>query len=139
MDNGNGITKADLIEALAAQKREITSEIKGYVAEQVGNVRAELAETKNYLTESFRQIETNLLTEFHRYGKGQQVRLHSLEISESDLKMRLAVIEERLMALEARRHPAVVQAAQWRAQQGAVGRRARGAFPSAAPGGVTAP
>ena len=30
-----------------------------------------------------RQIETNLLTEFHRYGKGQQVRLHSLETSDA--------------------------------------------------------
>ena len=118
MENGNGITKADLIEALAAQKREITSEIKNQVAEQINALRAEAAatkkelidlitETKNESFEMARQIETNLLTEFHRYGKGQQVRLHSLESGEGDLKMRLAVIEDRLMALEARRPPTV--------------------------------
>jgi hypothetical protein len=61
MDNGNGITKADL--------------------------KAALTELKDDLTESMRQIETNLLTEFHRYGKGQQLR--------------------RLLHLESRRPPTV--------------------------------
>jgi len=53
MENGNGITKADL--------------------------KAALAEVKDELMEAMRQIETNLLTEFHRYGKAQQLRLHTLE------------------------------------------------------------
>jgi hypothetical protein len=60
MDNGNRITKADL--------------------------KAALTELKDDLTESMRQIETNLLTEF-RYGKGQQLR--------------------RLLHLESRRPPTV--------------------------------
>jgi hypothetical protein len=54
-----------------------------------------------------RQIETNLLTEFHRYGKGQQLRLHTLESRESLVTERLAVIEERLLHLESRRPPTV--------------------------------
>ncbi|MGA3202201.1 MAG: hypothetical protein ABSF12_06865 [Bryobacteraceae bacterium] len=81
MDNGNGITKADL--------------------------KAALTELKDDLTESMRQIETNLLTEFHRYGKGQQLRLHTLESRESLVTERLAVIEERLLHLESRRPPTV--------------------------------
>jgi hypothetical protein len=83
--NGKPLTKADLHAALSATKNELLDE----------------------LIEFMRQIETNLLTEFHRYGKGQQVRLHSLEIGEADLKLRLAVIEERLLALEARRPPSI--------------------------------
>jgi hypothetical protein len=79
MENGNGITKADL--------------------------KAALAEFKDELMADMRQIETNLLTEFHRYGKGQQLRLHTLESRESLVTERLAVIEERLLHLESRRPP----------------------------------
>jgi hypothetical protein len=83
MENGNGLTKADLIAALSVLKTEIVDEV----------------------TEKMRQIETNLLTEFHRYGKGQQLRLHTLESRESLVTERLAVIEERLLHLESRRPP----------------------------------
>jgi hypothetical protein len=79
MENGNGITKADL--------------------------KAALSEFKVELMTDMRQIETNLLTEFHRYGKGQQLRLHTLESRESLVTERLAVIEERLLHLESRRPP----------------------------------
>jgi len=81
MDNGNGITKADL--------------------------KAALTELKDELMAEMRQIETNLLTEFHRYGKGQQIRLHSLESRDAVITERLAIIEERLLHLESRRPPTV--------------------------------
>jgi hypothetical protein len=61
----NGITKADLTAALTAFKTELKIELKAEIVDE--------------LTEVMRQIETNLLTEFHRYGKGQQLRLHPLE------------------------------------------------------------
>lgn len=77
----NGITKADL--------------------------KAALTEVKDELMEAMRQIETNLLTEFHRSGKGQQIRLHSLESREALVTERLAIIEERLLHLESRRPPTV--------------------------------
>ena len=48
-----------------------------------------LRELKNELVDSMRQIETNLLTEFHRYAKGQNARVHNVEVGESDLKLRL--------------------------------------------------
>ncbi len=74
-------------------------------------LRAELAEQAQHITEqltaAMRQIETNLLTEFHRYAKGQQARMHTVEITESDFKLRLAALEDRILALEARRPPTV--------------------------------
>jgi hypothetical protein len=64
-------------------------------------------ELRDELTETMRQIETNLLTDFHRYGKGQQIRLHSLETRDAGVIERLAIIEERLLHLESRRPPTV--------------------------------
>ena len=107
--NGH-LTKADLIAALSAMKDELSGDIraaKDEVRSEIHEVREELHKTKDDLTEMIRDVETKLLTEFHRYAKGQQVRLHSLEIGESDLKLRLASIEERLLALEVNRPPSV--------------------------------
>jgi len=35
------------------------------------------------LTELIRNVETQLLTSFHGYGKGQAARMHVLEVSDS--------------------------------------------------------
>ena len=70
-------------------------------------LRAALTATKDEIVETTRQIETNLLSEFHRYAKGQQHRFHTLEVSNSDLIERLATIEQRLLALESRRPPSI--------------------------------
>ena len=64
-----------------------------------------LRDLENRLVDSMRQIETNLLTEFHRYAKGQNARVHNVEVGESDLKLRLSVVETRLLALETRLPP----------------------------------
>jgi len=64
-----------------------------------------LRDLKDELVDSMRQIETNLLTEFHRYAKGQSARLHNVEISDSDMKLRLSVLEDRVLALETRIPP----------------------------------
>lgn len=63
---------------------------------------------KDELVDSMRQIETNLLTEFHRYAKGQSARLHNVEISEHDMKLRLSVLEDRVLALETRMPPSAL-------------------------------
>jgi hypothetical protein len=67
-----------------------------------------LRDLENRLVDSMRQIETNLLTEFHRYAKGQNARVHSVEVGESDLKLRLSVVETRLLALETRLPPSAL-------------------------------
>jgi hypothetical protein len=55
MENGNGITKADLKAALTDLKTELKTELT-----------EEIRIMGDELTEKMRQIETNLLTEFHR-------------------------------------------------------------------------
>lgn len=69
---------------------------------------AGLRDLRDNLVDSMRQIETNLLTEFHRYAKGQSARLHNVEISDSDMKLRLSVLEDRVLALETRIPPSAL-------------------------------
>jgi len=98
MENGSGLTKADLITALSEMRIGLKKEIVDELSEKIQATRDEL-------TGQMRQIETTLLPEFHRYGKGQQLRLHTLESRESLVTERLAIIEERLLHLESRRPP----------------------------------
>ena len=71
-------------------------------------LRTEIRAQKDELVDAMRQIETNLLTEFHRYAKGQNARVHNVEVGESDLKLRLSVVETRLLALETRLPPSAL-------------------------------
>ena len=57
------------------------------------------------LTELIRNVETQLLTAFHGYGKGQAARMHVLEVSDSATAQRLAALEERVLNLETHRGP----------------------------------
>ena len=59
-------------------------------------LRTEIRAQKDELVNAMRQIETNLLTEFHRYAKGENARVHNVEVGESDLKLHLSVVETRL-------------------------------------------
>jgi hypothetical protein len=65
--------------------------------------KKDLAELKDALTELMRGIETNLLTSFHGYGKGQALRMHALEVGDAAVIGRLAALEERVLNLETRR------------------------------------
>ena len=67
-----------------------------------------LRDLENRLIDSMRQIETNLLTEFHRYAKGQNARVHNVEVGEYDMKLRLSVLEDRVLALETRMPPSAL-------------------------------
>jgi hypothetical protein len=89
--------------ALTAQDYKFTAKLEA----QDDKFTAALTAQQIELNELMRQIETNLLTEFHRYATGQQARMHTLEITDRDLVLRLASIEDRLLALESRRPPTV--------------------------------
>jgi hypothetical protein len=65
--------------------------------------KKDLAEFKEAMTELVRDVETNLLTSFHGYGKGQAVRMYALEVGDSAVNQRLAALEERVLNLETRR------------------------------------
>ena len=106
----------DLHAALSAQSKRFDAALSAQSGELRTEFRTALSEQKDELTESIRQIETNLLTEFHRYAKGQQVRMHTLESNGSDVVLRLATIEDRLLALESRMPPTVFPPSQPPAQ-----------------------
>ena len=83
MENGELATKKDLAELEARLESRIVDR----------------------LTELIRDVETQLLTSFHGYGKGQALRMHALEVGDSAINGRLAALEERVLNLETRRGP----------------------------------
>jgi hypothetical protein len=83
------VTLAEFKAGLAAQKLELK--------EDMGQLKAEL--------EGFmRQIETNILTAFHGYARGVSTRLQGLDVHEQEVRARLGILEDRVLALETRRH-----------------------------------
>ena len=93
MDNEKPVTRAEFDSGL----RDLENRL-------VDSMRSQ----KEELVDSMRQIETNLLTEFHRYAKGQNARVRNVEVSESDMKLRLSVLEDRVLALETRLPPSAL-------------------------------
>jgi len=119
MDNGQPATRAELQAtkselqtAIAATKSELQTAIAATKAELQASIvatrddlRADIAASADRLTDGMRQIETNLLTEFHRYARGQNARIHNVEVGESDMKLRLSALEDRVLSLEIRLPP----------------------------------
>jgi|SRR5690348_5188021 len=104
MDNGKPVTKAELDSAVGSLKSELVEAMRSQKNELVDLMRSQ----KDELVDSMRQIETNLLTEFHRYAKGQSARVHNVEVSEYDMKVRLSTLEDRVLALETRLPPSAL-------------------------------
>jgi hypothetical protein len=65
-------------------------------------VRAEAKAPGKHEQELTRTIETDRLTALYLHAKGQNVRIHTLEVA-YDFGLRLSAIEERLLNLESRR------------------------------------
>ena len=55
---------------LASVRSELGADLASVQSELRAEFRADLTVQKDQLTELMRQIESNLLTEFHRYAKG---------------------------------------------------------------------
>jgi hypothetical protein len=91
-------TKKDLEDL----RQELRKELRQDMREMETRLKTEIVDR---LTEFMREIETRLLTAFHGYGKGQAARMHTLEISDSDMGLRVAALEERVLNLETRRGP----------------------------------
>jgi uncharacterized protein YceH (UPF0502 family) len=124
MDNGQPVTKAEFdasvadLNASVADLNVSVAGLKTSVADldasvsglkgSVADLRSDLRSQKDELLDSMRQIETNLLTEFHRYAKGQNARVHNVELGEYDLKLRLSVLEDRVLSLETRLPPSAL-------------------------------
>jgi hypothetical protein len=85
MENSELATKKDLAELEARLDTKLD---------------AKLGALGDRLIELSRDVETRLLTAFHGYGRGQAVRMHVLEVSDSATAQRLAALEERVLNLE---------------------------------------
>jgi len=93
MDNEKPVTRAEFDTGMRDLKSELVEAMRSQ---------------KEELVDSMRQIETNLLTEFHRYAKGQNARVHNVEVGEYDMKLRLSTLEDRVLALETRIPPSAL-------------------------------
>jgi hypothetical protein len=103
MDENGTITKKDLAGLEARFDARLDRLETGLEARIDVKLRALKTEIVDELTELTRDVETRLLTSFHGYGKGQAARMHTLEVADSDIGIRLAALEERILNLETRR------------------------------------
>ncbi len=90
MDNDSPATKQDIVQ-LAEQLRGEMGEMETRITDR--------------MTELARDIETELLTAFHGYGKGVSNRLHDYEISKRTLEDRVAILEDRVLNIETGQGP----------------------------------
>ena len=91
--------RTELLSAMAEQKTELLS----VMADQKTELLSAMADQKTELEGFMRQIETNILTAFHGYARGVATHLHTLDVGDQDIRLRLGVLEERVLALETRR------------------------------------
>ena len=52
-----------------------------------------------------RDLQTELITAFHDYARGQTAAIHRIQVSDADLAERLSARESRVLNLETRRPP----------------------------------
>ena len=62
-------------------------------------------ETVEELTEVMRDMQTEILKGLQAFAKGNFTRFHTVESTQSDINIRMAALEERVMYLETRRPP----------------------------------
>ena len=57
------------------------------------------------LTEVMRDMQTEILTGLQAFARGNFTRFHTVETTQTDIGIRMAALEERVMYLETRRPP----------------------------------
>ena len=57
------------------------------------------------LTEVMRDMQTEILTGLQAFARGNFTRFHTVESTQTDINIRMAVLEERVLYLETRRPP----------------------------------
>ena len=93
------VSTAEFKAGLAEQKAELLS----VMDEQKAELLSATAEQKIEIEGFMRQIETNILTAFHGYARGVGAHFHTLDVGDQDIRLRVGVLEERVLALETRR------------------------------------
>ena len=83
-------TLGDLKTAITAAEERITAAITG--AEERAGERA-------------RDLQTEILRGLEAFARGNFTRFHTVESTQTDINIRMAVLEERVLYLETRRPP----------------------------------
>ena len=74
--------------------------------EQIRTVaRDETTAAEHRIIEAMRDMQTEILRGINAFGRSNLARMVRLETADAATTERLAVIEERLLALETRQHP----------------------------------
>ena len=87
---------------LAAAGQRTADAIADARRETVEAIADAKRETVEALTEVMRDMQTELLTGLASFARGNFARFHSIESNQTDVNIRLAALEERVMNLETR-------------------------------------
>jgi hypothetical protein len=88
-----------------ATLRDLRTAIAAAEERTVEAIAAAKRQTVDELTEVMRDMQTEILTGLQAFAKGNFARFNSLESNQTDINIRLAALEERVMYLETRRPP----------------------------------
>ena len=93
-DNANDIAPEDR----PATQRDVATAITTAIAAAEERI-------VDRLTEVMRDMQTEMLTGLQAFARGNFTRFHTVESTQTDLNIRMAALEERVMYLETRRPP----------------------------------
>ena len=100
-DNADPITPEDR----PATLRDLTTAIAATEQRTAEAIATAKRQTVDELTEVMRDMQTEILKGLQGFAKGNFARFNSLESHQTDINIRLAALEERVMYLETRRPP----------------------------------
>ena len=88
-----------------ATLRDVTTAIDAAEQRTAEAIATAKRQTVDELTEVMRDMQTEILTGLQAFARGNFTRFHTVESTQTDINIRLAALEERVMYLETRRPP----------------------------------
>ena len=88
-----------------ATLRDLTTAIAATELRTAEAIVTAKRQTVDELTEVMRDMQTEILTGLQAFARGNFTRFHTVESTQTDLNIRMAALEERVMYLETRRPP----------------------------------
>jgi hypothetical protein len=84
-----------------ASEQKLTAVVEGFEERLTAQVTA----AENRTIEAMRDMQTEILRGIEAFARGNHARMNRIENAEASTTIRLAAIEERLLALETRQPP----------------------------------
>lgn|GEM_PF-2583844 len=88
-----------------ATLRELTTAVAAAEQRTAEALAAAEERIVDRLTEVMRDMQTEILTGLQAFARGNFTRFHTVESTQTDINIRMAVLEERVLYLETRRPP----------------------------------